>query len=74
MTQGITTVLHSVSDLEAAKTLYTALLGMAPQTDTSYYVGFEAGGQHIGLLPAKGGVAAPVVYWAVEDIGPRSPS
>lgn len=71
MTQGIKTVLHSVSDLDAAKTLYTALLGTAPQTDTPYYVGFDAGDQHLGLLPAKEDVAAPVVYWAVADIAAK---
>ena len=40
-TQGIQTVLHPVSDLEKAKTMYTALLGVAPQADGPYYVGFE---------------------------------
>jgi hypothetical protein len=49
-TQGIKTVLHPVSDLATAKAVY-ALLGVPPQTDESYYVGFEAEGQHIGLLP-----------------------
>ena len=28
-----------------------ALLGVPPQADESYYVGFEAAGQHIGLVP-----------------------
>ena len=32
-TQGIKTVLHPVSDLAAAKAVYTALLGVPPQTD-----------------------------------------
>ena len=50
-TQGIKTVLHPVSDLAKAKAVYTALLGVAPQSDSSYYVGFEAEGQHIGLVP-----------------------
>ncbi|MEU2176890.1 VOC family protein [Nocardia sp. NPDC019219] len=69
-TQGIKTVLHPVSDLAAAKTLFTALLGVAPQTDTSYYVGFDAEGQHIGLVPDAGpqGMTAPVAYWHVPDI------
>jgi len=49
-TQGIKTVLHPVSDLAKAKPVYAALLGMAPQADESYYVGFEAEGQHIGLV------------------------
>jgi predicted enzyme related to lactoylglutathione lyase len=69
-TQGIKTVLHPVSDLEAAKPVYAALLGIAPQTDGSYYVGFEAEGQHIGLVPGGGpqGMTAPVAYWHVPDI------
>ena len=50
-TQGIKTVLHPVSDLATAKAVYTALLGVPPQTDGSYYVGFEAAGQQIGLVP-----------------------
>ena len=31
--------------------MYAALLGIQPQTDDSYYVGFDAAGQHIGLVP-----------------------
>ena len=41
-TQGIKTVLHPVSDLARAKAMYAALLGMPPQADSAYYVGFEA--------------------------------
>ena len=69
-TQGIQTVLHPVSDLETAKTVYTALLGFPPQTDGPYYVGYEAEGQHIGLVPGGGpqGMTAPVAYWHVPDI------
>jgi predicted enzyme related to lactoylglutathione lyase len=69
-TQGIKTVLHPVSDLEKAKEVYTALLGMPPQHDSSYYVGYEAEGQHIGLVPggAQQGMTAPVAYWHVPDI------
>jgi predicted enzyme related to lactoylglutathione lyase len=69
-TQGIQTVLHPVSDLEAAKKVYTALLGMPPQADSSFYVGYEAAGQQIGLVPAGGpqGMTSPVAYWHVADI------
>src|ERR1700704_5360342 len=68
--QGIKTVLHPVSDVEKAKTVYTALLGIAPQTDSSWYVGFDVAGQHIGLLPDGGpqGMTSPVAYWHVDDI------
>src|SRR5512133_751752 len=69
-TEGSTTVLHPVSDLAKAKPVYAALLGMAPQADSSYYVGFEAAGQHIGLVPGSGsqGMTSPVAYWHVADI------
>ena len=69
-TQGIKTVLHPVSDLAAAKAVYSALLGIAPQADSSYYVGFDAAGQHIGLVPGGGpqGMTSPVAYWHVPDI------
>ncbi|WP_330179295.1 glyoxalase [Nocardia sp. NBC_01503] len=69
-TQGIRTVLHPVSDLATAKAVYTALLGVEPQTDSPYYVGFESEGQHIGLVPADGKqqMTAPVAYWHVPDI------
>ena len=68
--QGIKTVLQPVSDLETAKAVYAALLGVPPQTDEPYYVGFEADGQHIGLVPGGGpqGMTSPVAYWHVPDI------
>ena len=69
-TQGIKTVLHPVSDLAAAKAVYTALLGIEPQADAPYYVGYDAEGQHIGLVPGGGpqGMTTPVAYWHVADI------
>jgi predicted enzyme related to lactoylglutathione lyase len=69
-TQGIKTVLHPVSDLAAAKQVYTALLGVSPTADAPYYVGFEAAGQQIGLVPNSGsqGMTSPVAYWHVSDI------
>jgi predicted enzyme related to lactoylglutathione lyase len=69
-TTGVTTLLHPVSDLAAAKAVYTALLGQAPQFDDTYYVGYEVAGQHIGLVPGGGpqGLTSPVAYWKVADI------
>jgi predicted enzyme related to lactoylglutathione lyase len=69
-TEGIKTVLVPVSDLATAKAVYAALLGVQPQTDSSYYVGFEAQGQQIGLLPGGGpqGMTSPVPFWHVPDI------
>ena len=67
---GIKTVLHPVTDLEKAKPIYAALLGTQPQADAPYYVGFEAAGQHIGLVPGGGpqAMTSPVAYWHVSDI------
>ena len=69
-TQGAKTLLHPVSDVEKAKAVYAALLGIPTQTDDPYYIGFEAEGQHIGLVPGGGpqGMTSPVAYWHVPDI------
>jgi predicted enzyme related to lactoylglutathione lyase len=69
-TQGIKIVLHPVSDLERAKPVYTALLGAPPSADAPYYVGYEAAGQHVGLVPGGGpqAMTSPVAFWAVPDI------
>jgi predicted enzyme related to lactoylglutathione lyase len=69
-TQGAKTLLHPVTDLAKAKAVYTALLGAPPQNDAPYYVGYEAEGQHIGLVPNGGpqGMTSPVAYWHVADI------
>jgi predicted enzyme related to lactoylglutathione lyase len=67
---GIKTMLHPVSDVPKSKAVYTALLGVEPQTDSAYYVGFDAAGQQIGLVPGGGpqGMTSPVAYWHVSDI------
>ena len=62
-TEGIKTVLHPVSDLASAKAVYAALLGVEPQTDGSYYVGFEAAGQQIGLVPGGGPQGMTLGQW-----------
>ncbi len=70
-TEGIKTVLHPVTDLARAKAVYAALLGMPPTADAPYYVGFEAAGQQIGLVPGGGGpqdMTSPVAFWHVPDI------
>ena len=69
-TQGIKTVLNPVTDLAKAKPVYAALLGVEPQADAPYYVGFEAEGQHIGLVPGGGpqAMTSPVAFWHVSDI------
>ena len=72
-TQGILTVLHPVTDLEKAKPVYTALLGVEPTSDAPFYVGYEAAGQQIGLVPGGGpqGMTSPIAYWHVPDIAAK---
>jgi predicted enzyme related to lactoylglutathione lyase len=66
MSPTIRSLVIPVSDLEAAKAVYTALLG-APHTDQPYYVGYNVDGFEVGLAP--GDVAGgPVVYADVEDL------
>ncbi|GAA1596917.1 MULTISPECIES: VOC family protein [Kribbella] len=69
-TQGVQTILHPVTDLEKAKPVYAALLGVEPVADSPYYVGFEAAGQQIGLVP-NSDMTAPVAHWHVTDIEDR---
>src|SRR5438128_972037 len=69
-TEGIKTMLFPVSDLDAAKAVYSALLGIQPQADSAYYVGYDVQGQQIGLVPGGGpqGMTSPVPHWHVSDI------
>src|SRR5579862_6680314 len=69
-THVVKTILHPVTDLAAAKAVYTAMLGAPPQHDAEYYVGYDVDGQHIGLVPhgAQQGMTSPVAYWHVPDI------
>lgn len=66
MSPTIRSLVIPVSDLDAAKTVYTALLG-APHTDQPYYVGYDAGGFEVSLAPG-GGAGGPVAYADVEDL------
>lgn len=51
MTVETKTVIYPVSDLEQAKGLFRALLGVEPAMDHPYYVGFHIGHQEIGSTP-----------------------
>jgi predicted enzyme related to lactoylglutathione lyase len=70
VTSGIKTVIYPVKDLAQAKALYGTILGVEPDLDEAYYVGFSVGGQHIGLDPNghKNGMTGPVGYWHVDSI------
>ncbi|MBU5422696.1 glyoxalase [Cellulomonas hominis] len=66
MSTTIRSLVVQVSDLDAAKAVYTALYG-APHTDTPYYVGFDAGGFEVSLAPGAPD-GPPVAYADVEDL------
>jgi predicted enzyme related to lactoylglutathione lyase len=66
MSATIRSLVIPVSNLDAAKTVYTALLG-SPHTDESYYVGYNVDGFEVGLNRAGGG-GGPVAYADVEDL------
>ncbi|MDX6243284.1 MAG: hypothetical protein QOE76_1007 [Frankiales bacterium] len=70
MTSGLKTIIYPVKDIDAAKAVYGALLGVEPSMDQPYYVGFEVADQHVGLDPNghQQGMTGPVGYWNVEDI------
>jgi predicted enzyme related to lactoylglutathione lyase len=72
-TRAPSLVVFGVGDLAAAKTFYTALLGVDPYVDSPYYVGFRAGDVEIGLDPnaARQGTTAPIAYWTTDDIDAR---
>ncbi|MEU3826733.1 glyoxalase [Streptomyces sp. SID486] len=73
MTAGLQTIIYPVKDLDAAKALFGALLGVEPYADEPYYVGYKAAGQDVGLDPnghAKG-MTGPVPYWHVTDLRQR---
>jgi predicted enzyme related to lactoylglutathione lyase len=55
-----------VSDLDAAKIVYGALLG-SPHTDEPYYVGYNINGFEVGLNPPGEG-GGPVAFADVEDL------
>lgn len=70
MTDGLRTIIYPVTDLDRAKAVFGALLGVEPYADEPYYVGYKDAGQDVGLDPhghAKG-MTGPVPYWHVSDI------
>ena len=71
MLQGLRSQIYQVSDLDAAKAWYTALLGHPPYFDEPFYVGFHVGGYELGLQPSENPDADQakdaVTYWGVPD-------
>ena len=66
MSPTIRSLVIPVSDLDAAKAVYTALLG-TPHTDQPYYVGYNVDGFEVSLAPNEE-TGGPVAYADVEDL------
>jgi predicted enzyme related to lactoylglutathione lyase len=66
MNPTIRSLVVPVSDLDAAKAVYTALFG-APHTDQPYYVGYNVEGFEVALAPGDA-ADGPVAYADVEDL------
>ncbi|MGD8151322.1 VOC family protein [Ornithinimicrobium sp. Y1694] len=66
MTSAIRSLVIPVSDLDAAKQVYAAVLG-EPHTDTPYYVGYNVDGFEVALAPG-GETGAPVANVDVDDL------
>ena len=66
MSPTIRSLVIPVSDLDAAKAVYTALLG-SPHTDESYYVGYNVDGFEVALAPGQD-TGGPVVYTDIDDL------
>jgi predicted enzyme related to lactoylglutathione lyase len=66
MGKSINLIVYPVNDLEAAKTFYSAFLGVEPYADSPYYVGYRVGDREIGLDPNS--TVGPIAYTDVDDI------
>jgi predicted enzyme related to lactoylglutathione lyase len=67
MSLTIRSLVVPVSDLDAAKAVYTALLGV-PHTDQPYYVGYNVEGFEVGLNPQGDTDEGPVAFADVDDV------
>ncbi len=70
MNKGVKTILYPMKDIEQAKELYSALLGIEPFVDQPQYVAYMVGDQQIGLVPNGHAqdMTGPISYYHVGDI------
>ncbi len=70
MTQTPKLIVYPVKNIEAAKKVFRAFLGVDPYVDTPYYVGFKAGEMEVGLNPNAHhqNITTPIAYIDVTDI------
>ncbi len=69
MIQGLRTAVYPVTDLDAGKAFYSAVLERQPYFDQPFYVGYQVAGFELGLIPdGTPGTAGANAYWGVDDI------
>lgn len=69
MITGLRTVSYPVTDIDAAKAWYAAVLERPPYFDEAFYVGFEVGGFELGLVPdGTPGPDGAAAFWGSGDI------
>ncbi|MET8573271.1 glyoxalase [Streptomyces sp. NPDC005012] len=71
MAAHLRTLVYPVGDLDGARALFQALLGVEPHVDEAHWAGFRtADGQELGLDPHghDAGLTGPVPYWHVDDL------
>jgi predicted enzyme related to lactoylglutathione lyase len=66
MAQEIKVIVYPVSDVEKAKSFYSAFLGTKPYVDSPYYIGYRVGDFELGLDPNS--KVGPIAYIDVTDI------
>jgi catechol 2,3-dioxygenase-like lactoylglutathione lyase family enzyme len=68
MLLGLRTIVYPTPDLAASKAWFSDVLGAGPYFDQPFYVGFQVGGDELGLDPGADVADGPVTYWGVADI------
>jgi len=64
---GLRTVIYPTSDVEQSKKWFALLLGIEPNFDEPFYVGFTVAGYELGLVPVGDGDGKALTYWGVAD-------
>jgi catechol 2,3-dioxygenase-like lactoylglutathione lyase family enzyme len=64
---GLRTAIYPVADVGAAKAFFTKILGVEPNFDEPFYVGYTVAGYELGIVP-KSSDGEPMTYWGVPDV------
>lgn len=72
MVLGLRTAIYHVPDLAIAKAWYSSAFEVQPYFDEPFYVGFNIGGNELGLDPdmntGQPGASGSVAFWGTNDV------